>query len=124
MADYSHDTTHEHPENPIKYYIGVFGLLIVMTILTYAVATIDLGEKFSDVWVIGHISGVLNALVALTIAAIKALAVVLIFMHVRWSSRLTQVIVVGAVFWLLIMLSFTISDYFTRGGWPIGLGNH
>jgi cytochrome c oxidase subunit IV len=104
------DNSHGHREDPIKYYIGVFVLLIVMTVLTYTVAQRDLGS--------------LNALVALTIAVIKATAVVLIFMHVRWSSRLTQVIVVSAVFWLLIMLSFTISDYFTRGGWPTGLGQY
>jgi cytochrome c oxidase subunit 4 len=111
MADHSHDNSHGHPDNPIKYYIGVFSLLIVMTLLTVIVARRDLGS--------------LNALVALSIAVIKATAVVLIFMHVRWSSRLTQVIVVSAVFWLLIMLSFTISDYFTRGGWPTpGLGHY
>jgi cytochrome c oxidase subunit IV len=56
--------------------------------------------------------------VALTIAVIKATAVVLIFMHVRWSSRLTQVIVVSGVFWLIIMLAFTFSDYATRTAWP------
>jgi len=111
MADNSHDNSHGHPENPIKYYIGVFALLMVMTVLTYTIALRDLGKY--------------NALVALTIAVIKATAVVLIFMHVRWSSRLTQVIVVSAVFWLLIMLSFTVSDYITRGGWPIpGLGQY
>jgi cytochrome c oxidase subunit IV len=124
MADHSHVTTHEHPENPIKYYIGVFGLLMVMTLLTVYVAQFDLAERFKETWGLEHISGVLNALVALTIAVIKAAAVVLIFMHVRWSSRLTQVIVVSAVFWLLIMLSFTVSDYFTRGGWPTGLGQY
>ena len=124
MAGYSHETTHDHPENPLPYYAGVFGLLLVLTGLTVYVANFDLGEMFKDAPVIGHISGILNAIVALTIAAIKALAVILIFMHVRWSSRLTQVIVVGAVFWLLIMLSFTISDYLTRGGWPTGLGAH
>ncbi|MBO0856999.1 MAG: cytochrome C oxidase subunit IV family protein [Chloracidobacterium sp.] len=122
MADHSHDTTHEHPENPIPYYAGVFALLMVMTALTVVVASFDLGEMFHDVPVIGRFSGILNAIVALTIAAIKALSVVLIFMHVRWSSRLTQVIVVGALFWLLIMLAFTTSDYFTRSGWPTGLG--
>ena len=114
MADHSHDDSHGHPENPIKNYIVVFTLLMVMTVLTVYVAQFDL-EKY---W------GPLNALVALTIAAIKATAVILIFMHVRWSSRLTQVIVVASVFWLLIMLSFTLSDYFTRGGWPIGLGEY
>jgi len=124
MADHSHDTTHEHPENPIKFYIGVFALLMVMTLLTVFVAQFDLEGMFKDTPVIKNVSGVLNALVALTIAVIKATAVILIFMHVRWSSRLTQVIVVASVFWLLIMLSFTLSDYFTRGGWPIGLGEY
>jgi cytochrome c oxidase subunit IV len=124
MADHSHDTTHEHPENPLPYYAGVFTLLMVFTALTVFVAKFDLGEMFAHTPVIGRFSGILNAVVALTIAAIKALAVIMIFMHVRWSSRLTQVIVVGAVFWLLIMLSFTISDYLTRGGWPTGLGQY
>lgn len=124
MADHSHDTTHEHPENPLPYYAGVFTLLMVMTALTVFVAQFDLGDIFKNTPVIGHLSGILNAIVALTIAAVKALAVIMIFMHVRWSSRLTQVIVVGAVFWLLIMLSFTISDYLTRGGWPTGLGEY
>ncbi|HKQ72498.1 MAG TPA: cytochrome C oxidase subunit IV family protein [Blastocatellia bacterium] len=112
MADHSHVTTHEHPDNPIKYYVGVFLLLMVMTALTVFVARYDLE----------HYWGPLNAIVALTIAVIKATAVILIFMHVRWGSRLTQVIVVASIFWLLIMLSFTISDYFTRGGWPTTLG--
>jgi cytochrome c oxidase subunit 4 len=124
MADHSHDTTHEHPGNPIKFYIGVFALLMVMTLLTVYVAQFDLEGMFKDTPVIKNFSGALNALVALTIAVIKATAVILIFMHVRWSSRLTQVIVVASVFWLLIMLSFTLSDYFTRGGWPIGLGEY
>jgi cytochrome c oxidase subunit IV len=114
MADHSHDNSHGHPENPIKNYIGVFTLLMVMTGLTVYVAQYDLEKHW----------GPLNAIVALTIAVIKATAVVMIFMHVRWSSRLTQVIVVASVFWLLIMLSFTISDYITRGGWPTGLGNY
>ena len=95
---------------------------MVMTLLTVYVAQFDLEGMFKDTPVIKNVSGVLNALVALTIAVIKATAVIMIFMHVRWSSRLTQVIVVASVFWLLIMLSFTLSDYFTRGGWPTGLG--
>jgi cytochrome c oxidase subunit IV len=100
MADHSS----EHHIVPIKYYFGVFILLMVLTVLTVYVATFNL-EKWGP-------------LVALTIAVIKATAVVLIFMHVRWSSRLTQVIVVSGVFWLIIMLAFTFSDYATRSGWP------
>ncbi len=108
MAEHSS----EHHVVPIKYYIGVFLLLMVLTVLTVAVAKIDL-EK---IW------GPLNIIVAMTIAVIKATAVVLIFMHVRWSSKLTQVAVVSTLFWLAILLIFTISDYFTRGGWPTKLG--
>jgi cytochrome c oxidase subunit 4 len=108
MADHSH----EHPANPVKYYIGVFLLLMVFTALTVFVAKFDLE----------HYWGPLNILVALTIAVIKATAVVMIFMHVRWSSRLTQVIVVSGIFWLFIMLAFTMSDYWSRGGWPTKLG--
>ncbi len=122
MADHASDHSHDHPDNPIKYYIGVFLLLMVFTALTVFVAQFDLEHALENVPVIKHVRGVANILVALTIAVIKATAVVLIFMHVRWSSRLTQVIVVSGVFWLIIMLAFTASDYVTRGGWPIGLG--
>ncbi len=108
MADHAS----EHHLVPLKYYFGVFGLLMVFTALTVFVAQYDL-EKY---W------GPLNIIVALTIAVIKATAVVLIFMHVRWSSRLTQVIVVSGLFWLVILLVFTLSDYWSRGGWPTSLG--
>jgi cytochrome c oxidase subunit 4 len=87
-------------------------LLMVLTALTVFAAKFDLE----------HYWGPLNAIVALTIAVIKASAVVLIFMHVRWSSRLTQVIVVSGIFWLIILLAFTMSDYLSRGGWPTSLG--
>jgi cytochrome c oxidase subunit 4 len=102
----------EHHIIPIKYYIGVFLLLMVLTAITVIIASFDLE----------HIWGPLNIIVALTIAVIKATAVVLIFMHVRWSSRLTQVIVVSGIFWLVILIAFTLSDYATRSGWPTKLG--
>jgi cytochrome c oxidase subunit IV len=102
----------EHHIVPVKYYFLVFGLLMVMTALTVLVAKFDLA----------HIWGPLNIIVALTIAIIKATAVVLIFMHVKWSSRLTQVILVAGIFWLFILLSFTMTDYAARRGWPTSLG--
>ena len=39
---------------------------------------------------------------------------VLFFMHVRHSSRLTWVFASAGLFWLLILLSLTISDVLTR----------
>lgn len=102
----------EHHIVPIKVYIGVFLALMVFTALTVAVAKYDLE----------HIWGPLNIIVALTVAVIKATLVVLYFMHVRYSSRLTQVIVVAGIFWLIIMLAFTLADYAARSGWPTQLG--
>ena len=104
--------TSEHHLVPLKYYFGVFLLLMVLTILTVYVASFNLESYWPP----------LNAIVALTIAVIKATAVVLIFMHLRWSSRLTQVIAFSGVFWLIILLAFTLSDYITRSGWPTKLG--
>jgi len=85
-----------------KMYFGVFGALMVLTALTVVVANIDLG------------STLLNTIVALTIAVIKAVLVVLFFMHVRYSSRLTWVFVGAGFFWLVIMVALTLSDYLTR----------
>ena len=58
--------------------------------------------------------GPLNAVVALTIAVVKATLVVLYFMHVRYSSRLVWLIVTAGLFWLAIMFALTLSDYSTR----------
>jgi cytochrome c oxidase subunit 4 len=52
--------------------------------------------------------------VALTIAVIKATLVVLYFMHLRYSSKLTQVVVAAGVCWLIILFALTLSDYLTR----------
>ena len=93
-----------HHVAPLKLYFGIFGILMVGTALTVLVAFYDLGP--------------LNNVVMLTIACVKALFVILYFMHVRWSSRLTMVIVASGFFWLLIMFSFTMTDYMSRGWVP------
>jgi len=58
--------------------------------------------------------GPLNAVVAITIAVVKATLVILYFMHVRYSSRLIWLIIAAALFWLAILFALTISDYWTR----------
>ena len=105
MAEHSS----EHHIVPLKYYFGVFGLLMVLTALTVFVAQFDL-EKY---W------GPLNIIVAMTVAVVKATAVVLIFMHVRWSSKLTQVIIIAGLFCHAILLIMTMGDYLVRGGWGV-----
>ena len=102
------DAEHQHGEPhvvPLSYYFGVFAVLVVGTILTYFVATIDLDSLFPGA----------NTLVALLIAFFKMACVVLIFMHVRWSSRLIWLTAIAGFFWLAIMFAFTMQDYLTRG---------
>ena len=82
-------------------YVGIFATLIVCTALTVIVAYIDLGP--------------INALVAMTIACIKATLVVLYFMHARYGSRLVWIVVGAGVLWLVILIALTMGDYVSRG---------
>lgn len=102
----------EHSEHivPVWLYVGVFTTLFVLTIVTAAVAFVDLSLKGPD----GHVIVNFNPVVALTIAIFKATLVVLFFMHVKYSARLTKVVVVAGIFWLLILLSLTMTDYLSR----------
>jgi cytochrome c oxidase subunit IV len=82
-------------------YVTIYVILMALTGLTTFVAFFDLGLA--------------NPIVALSIAVLKATLVVLFFMHLRYSSRLTWVVWGAALFWLGILLVLTISDYATRG---------
>jgi cytochrome c oxidase subunit IV len=86
----------------VRFYATIFGALLVLTLSTAGVAFVDLG-------------GSLNAAVALAIAIAKAVLVILFFMHVRYSSGLTWVFVGAGFFWMLILLTLTLSDPLTRG---------
>jgi cytochrome c oxidase subunit IV len=66
------------------------------------------------VWAAFQNFGPFNIVIALAIAAIKATLVILFFMHVRYSPKRTQLVVVCSVFWLAIMLALTLADYNTR----------
>jgi cytochrome c oxidase subunit 4 len=87
--------------SPKSTYYAIFGALMVCTALTVGAAYIDLGN--------------LNFPVALAIAVFKATLVVLFFMHVKYGSRMTKLIVGTAFFFLGIMLTLTMSDYLSRG---------
>ena len=95
MADHS-----QHHIVPKSTYYLIFLALMVGTALTWWVATIDLG--------------VMNNVIMLAIAVTKASLVVLFFMHVKYSSKLTWVVVTGAVFFLIILIVLTLNDYIFR----------
>jgi cytochrome c oxidase subunit IV len=85
----------------IRTYVLVFLGLIFLTVITTAVAFVDLGA--------------FSVAAALGIATCKMLLVALWFMHVRHSSKLTKLVLVGGLLWLAIMLAFTMADVLTRG---------
>lgn len=92
-----------HSENhivPKRVYFLIFATLIVLTWVTAYVSTVDLGR-----W---------NIFVALAIAIFKASLVILFFMHVKYSTRLTKFIVMCGFFWLSLLLFITMADLWTR----------
>ena len=98
----------EHAEHHIvspKIYLAVCLALLVLTASTCAISYIDLG--------------VFNAVVALAIAVIKGSLVVLFFMHIKYSSRLTKLTLFSGLFIFLGLISMTLSDYISRawGRW-------
>jgi cytochrome c oxidase subunit IV len=104
MSKNSEHTGHAAHVVPVSTYVIVFILLMIGTALTTGVAYIDLGR-----W---------NTVVALTIAVTKMMLVVLFFMHVKYAAGLTRIAILAGFFWLLIMITLTLSDELTRG-WEI-----
>jgi cytochrome c oxidase subunit 4 len=98
------DNHDEEQHIGIPGYLAVFAVLVVGTIGTYLIATIDLDGIFPGA----------NTLAALLIAFTKMACVMLFFMHVRWSPKLIWLAAVASFFWLAIMFSYTMQDYFTR----------
>jgi cytochrome c oxidase subunit IV len=84
----------------LKVYFGVFMVLMIGTAVTIYAAFLDLGMA--------------NAPIALFIATVKAIFVVLFFMHVKDSDRLTKITVTAGIFWLGILLSLTMTDFLSR----------
>ena len=85
---------------PLGLYLTIFAVLMVLTVVTVAVAYVDLGE--------------FNKVVALGIAGFKATLVVLFFMHVKYASRMTKLVAMTGIFFLLILLGETMIDYASR----------
>ena len=93
---------------PVKTYVAIFVALLGLTALTTYVSFIDLGR--------------MNTVVALAIAVIKMLLVILFFMHVKYSPRLTMLTIVAAFFWFALLVAFTLSDVLTRQWSPTPSG--
>jgi cytochrome c oxidase subunit 4 len=101
--------THEssHHIVPVSLYWKVIIWLMVLLVLTLVAAMFDFGKM-------SPILAPLNIIIAVTIATAKAVLIILYFMHVRFSSKLTWVFAGAAFFWVVILFGFTMLDYFSR----------
>jgi cytochrome c oxidase subunit 4 len=88
------------PITPQPTYYAVFAALIALTLLTVGASFLELGTWHTPVGV--------------AIGVAKALLVVLFFMHLRYSTRLTWLVVAAGLFWVAFMMAMTLTDYLTR----------
>jgi len=82
-------------------YLAVFLALMVLTAVTVWVAFIDMGA--------------MNDVVAMAIASLKASLVIIWFMHVKHSTRLTKITIWGSLLFLVLLIGFILMDVETRG---------
>ncbi|HEX3438617.1 MAG TPA: cytochrome C oxidase subunit IV family protein [Pseudacidobacterium sp.] len=93
-------TQHEHHIVSPKVYLVIFGALLMFTGLTVAASYLELG--------------IFNPIVAIAIACTKAVLVILFFMHVKYSSRLTKLTVAAGFFTFLVLITMSLTDYISR----------
>jgi cytochrome c oxidase subunit 4 len=96
---------HEHHVTPPIVYMIIFGCLLVLTGVTVGASFIEMG--------------VFNPIIALAIGVVKATLVVLFFMGVKYSTKLTKLTVFAGLFTFLVLIGMTLSDYISRawGRW-------
>ena len=97
-------TNPEHSEHhivtPFQYFL-VYITLIVGTLLTVLAAYFDMH------WA--------NPVIALAIACFKACVVILFFMHAKFQSRLIKMTIASGFFVFLVLITMTLTDYWSRG---------
>jgi len=89
----------------VRAYVLTAAVLLGLTALTIGVAFLPLGP-----W---------HGPVSLGIAAVKALLIAVIFMHLRSGTATTRLTAVAGLFWLAILLAGTLDDVVTRGWLPV-----
>jgi cytochrome c oxidase subunit IV len=94
----------------VRTYVVVCLLLVLLTALTVGVSFVPF-------------SGIGHTVIGLVIAVCKGSLVVLFFMHVLISPRLTWIVVGVAGFWLGLLFVLTLNDYVSRGMVPFMPGH-
>jgi cytochrome c oxidase subunit 4 len=91
-----HAEKHEHFIVPVNYYVKTFLALLVLTVVTVAIARVDFGS-----W---------NIIIAMSVATLKAGLVGAIFMGLRWDKRVNLTFFVSSILFLGIFLAYVMLD--------------
>lgn len=109
-----HGHGHEHADEqhvlPISVYLGVWGALVFLTVVTVAVSRFDFGSA--------------NTFIALLVATIKGSLVALYFMHLRYDNKLNLIILVSSLLFVSIFFTPTLIDLGTRDSIDPIKGSH
>jgi cytochrome c oxidase subunit 4 len=81
---------------PFKVLAAVWGTLLALTVLTVAVAGVDLGR--------------FNLEIALAIATLKASLVLLYFMHMRYDHPMNAIVFIVALLFFMLFVSLALLD--------------
>jgi cytochrome c oxidase subunit 4 len=105
MSEQTKHTEQTHHIVGPKVYVAILIALLVGTGLTVWASFLELGP-----W---------NPIIALAIASAKAMLVVLFFMQVKYSTKLTKLTISAGIFLFLVLVSMTLTDYISRawGSW-------
>lgn len=101
----AHNHPSEHHVTPLSVYLKVFGALLVLTVITVAVAPVGPLHIKSAFW---------STIIAMFIATIKASLVLLFFMHMKYDNNMNRVIFATGFFFLLVLFAFSAFDVYTR----------
>jgi cytochrome c oxidase subunit 4 len=96
----AHGDGHDHGlahTTPVWLLFAVLSALLVLTIATVSVTSIDLGAQN-------------NLIVAMVIATVKAILVCTFFMHLLWDKKFNLVLFLTSVLFLILFLSMATTD--------------
>lgn len=82
---------------PVRLLIGVWAALMILTVITVAVTSVDLGSRA-------------NLIIAMAIATVKAGLVVTYFMHLRWDRPFNTLVFLGSLLFVSLFISMTLFD--------------
>ena len=94
--------TGHHGDHPsVATYVAVFIALVI-----FLIAAMVAGYK---------VHGLSGSIIGFSIGVVKAVLIILFFMHVKYGTRLTWIFAAAPFLWLGIMIVMTMNDFITRG---------